>query len=77
MPEKKHLTRRHGPTWYAIKSVPRELQGIIRKRHLLKSLGTDDLTIARSRRYAALTEFEAILCGQRRGSGSSGVSPGG
>jgi integrase len=79
MPDKKHLTRRHGRaneatgTWYAVLSVPQKLQPSIGKRHLLKSLQTTDLTIARSRRRAALAEFEAILNRARQQTGATSV----
>ena len=74
MPETRHLSRRHGNnetgTWYAIKSVPRNLQLVVGKRHLLKSLNTTDLIVARSRRHQALAEFEVILNQARQQTGA-------
>jgi integrase len=49
------------------------LQPIIGKQHLLKSLRTRDKTVARSRKHAALAEFEAILNRARQQAGSGSI----
>jgi integrase len=55
----KYLERRPSGTgrWYAVRDVPRELRGRLGKR-LVHALNTSDLQVARSRRHAALAEFE-------------------
>ena len=62
----KHLTRRGGKAWYAVLAVPRPLQRVVGKAHLLRSLGTDDIHVARAKRYAALAEFHETLDRARR-----------
>jgi integrase len=70
MADKRWLTLRGGQTWHAIVGVPRPLRAIVGKSHLLKSLHTTDLAVARQRRYAAVAEFHEII-GRAKGQGAS------
>ena len=73
MADTKWLTKRGGNAWHAIVAVPRKLRPVIGKSHLLKSLQTTDLVVARARRHTALAEFNAIIDDARRHSGAESV----
>lgn len=57
MPETRYLQKRR-QTWYVRVAVPPTLQKKIGKQHVLKSLQTRDLAVARDRRWAAITEIK-------------------
>jgi integrase len=61
MADKRWLTLRGGQTWHCIIGVPRPLRAILGKSHLIKSLHTTDLPVARQRRWQAVAEFQAII----------------
>jgi integrase len=50
-----------GRTYYAVQAVPRPLRAKLGKKRLLKSLQTRDYHVAKSRRHAALAEFQRVL----------------
>lgn len=66
----RYLVQHNGfPTWHCVKEVPKKLQATVGKPRLVKSLGTHDLKIARSRRWEALADFEKVLQAARALSG--------
>lgn len=71
--DRKWLTLRGGNTWHAIMAVPRKLQAAVGKKHLLKSLRTTDLVIARAKRHEVIGEFQVILDKARRGFSTAGI----
>jgi integrase len=52
--------------WLAVKDVPRALQGTLGRKRMVKSLATRDLTVAQSRRWAALADFERTFATARK-----------
>ena len=66
----RYLVRHNGfPTWHCVKEVPKKLQATLGKPRLVKSLRTQDIKIARSRRWEALADFERVLQAARAPSG--------
>ena len=67
MTDRRWLTRRDGQTWHCVIGVPRKLQPFVigrtgkPMRHLIKSLHTTDLAVARQRRWHVLAEFRDII----------------
>lgn len=57
------------PTWHVVKDVPMKLRKTVGKPRLIRSLGTHDITTARSLRWAVLADFEKILQEVRGGPG--------
>jgi hypothetical protein len=55
------LTLRGGQTWHCIIGVPRPLRATLGKSHLIKSLHTTDLPVARQRRWHVLAEFRDTI----------------
>jgi integrase len=63
-----------GRTFYAVQAVPRPLWAKLKKRRLVKSLGTRELHLAIARRHAALAEFQRIFDGARAVAGSDALT---
>jgi integrase len=63
-----------GRTWYAVMEVPRPLRAKLGKRRLLKSLQTRDYHVAKSRRHAALAEFQRVFERARAAAGSDDLT---
>ena len=55
-----------GSTWWVRKDVPKELQKIVGKTSLQKTLGTGDLTLARIAFHGVMAGFEATIEQARR-----------
>jgi hypothetical protein len=70
IPDMRWLTLRGGLTWHVVIGVPRKLRAVLGKSHLIKSLHTTDLVIARQRRHAAVAELRATI-DRARGQGAA------
>jgi hypothetical protein len=55
-----------GLTWWARKDVPKELQKIVGKTSLQKTLGTSDFAMAKITFHSVMAEFEAIIAWARK-----------
>ena len=60
-----------GHTWYAVQDVPRPLRARLGKRRLIKSLGTREIHVARSRRHEALATFARVFAEAQRSVGAA------
>ncbi len=53
--------RGSGTTWYVVVDVPRKLQRAFGAKRMTRSLNTDDLRLAQSRRWIVMQEFKAAI----------------
>jgi Domain of unknown function (DUF6538) len=69
MPRKRSLSRnsylqKRRQGWYVRVAVPQGLVPVIRKRHIVRSLQTRDVEVARKRRWPALAQIQTELADQ-------------
>jgi integrase len=63
-PDMRYLVKKRR-TWYVRVAVPPKLVPIARKTHVVRSLGTRDLSVARERRWQVLADIKAALAALR------------
>jgi hypothetical protein len=64
VPQHNHYLQRRRQTWYIRVAVPPKLAPVVHKTHIVRSLKTRDVAVARERRWAALAEIKRWLSAQ-------------